>query len=103
MKELIKEAKRFQELAGIINENKYLINTIYTVPVDRFNSTLDVLKELILRLKFDKIIISGEIKNVEKNEDNFIANITFISLLNKPDLLKELKYRSTRMETWEIM
>jgi hypothetical protein len=103
MKELIKEVKRFQELAGIINENKYLINTIYTVPRNWFNSPLDILENNIFFLKKDNIIISGEIKDVEYNDDNFVAYVTFISSLDKSNFFDKLKSKSTRIEQWEIM
>lgn len=87
-----------------LNEEQYLVNTSYTVPKDWFGSPLEVLKINIFSLKRGNIISSGEIKNVEYDNDNFIAKVTFVTNdLSKPEFLKKLQDTSTRVEKWELL
>jgi hypothetical protein len=88
-----------------LDENQqYLINAKYTVPENWFGSPLEVLKTNIFSLKKDNIISSGEIKNVEYDNDNFIAQVTFVTNdLSKPEFLKKLQDTSTRVEQWDLI
>lgn len=87
-----------------LNEEQYLVNTSYTVPKNWFGSPLEVLETNIFSLKKDNIISSGEIKNMEYDNDNFIAQVTFvINDLSKPEFLKKLQDTSTRVEQWELL
>lgn len=87
-----------------LNEEQYLVNTSYTVPKNWFGSPLEVLETNIFSLKKDNIISSGEIKNMKYDNDNFIAQVTFVTNdLSRPEFLKKLQDTSTRVEKWELL